>query len=175
MTHSKKTWLLFSALTLLFAAVAVEAQDTPVRSTSIDNLVNALLQVKNATDQNTRTIGNLPGMIETQYRRQASTVIVGISLFIALMYALHRMWENRRDAMKKKTHQQYIRELEERNVENIKALTIQLGEFNAKAKELVDAQRQTQTREASRDRTMMMLGAFVAVLSCLLLIRLGVL
>jgi len=82
---------------------------------SIDNLVNSLQEVKNATDKNTKMMEDIPGIIETEFRRQASYVIVGVSIFITLIFSTGLFLLKLRERKNKKTYEEYIKELEERD------------------------------------------------------------
>jgi tetrahydromethanopterin S-methyltransferase subunit G len=104
-----------SIILLILLSSLVTAQEPPPSGISqIDILVNNI-QSMNASMSNMQAkIDNVPGLIQENYYKEGGRIIFGDVLGILIIYLCIVFFEKRRKLMGKKTHEQYIRELEDK-------------------------------------------------------------
>lgn len=128
-------------IVLLCLILSVAAQNAPVappeKGGALEDLLRVLEQVRQKTEENTKKIDDLPGQIENNYRRQGAVTIVGVSLTIIFIYVLTVFLDRVRRMRNKRTHEEYIGDLEARLISNQKSALERMDKTTDKAAALI--------------------------------------
>jgi len=107
-------------LILLCSLVAAQNRppETPAPPPSgisqIDILVNNIKSMNASMNHMQVKIDNVPGLIQENYYKEGGRIIFGDVLGVLIIYLCIVFFEKRRRLMGKKTHEEYIRELEDK-------------------------------------------------------------
>jgi len=124
-------------LALFALAGLVAAQEEQRKGGTLEDLSSQIQRFNDITAKNTEIIKGIPDLIEDQYKRQTSSIIVGTSIFLLLMYSGVFFFDRLRKIKKKKSHEEYIKELEDRLVLQGLAYIQQLKEHDHHATQLL--------------------------------------
>jgi NADH:ubiquinone oxidoreductase subunit 5 (subunit L)/multisubunit Na+/H+ antiporter MnhA subunit len=122
----------------LFALVGlVAAQEEQKKGGTLEDLSSQIQRFNDITAKNTEIIKGIPGLIEEQYKRQTGSIIVGTSIFLLAMYCGVFFFDRLRKIRKKKSHEEYIKDLEDRLTLQGSAYIQQLKEHDIHATQLL--------------------------------------
>ena len=93
-----------------------EPVDAPTQNDALDQLITTLNNVDTTTKENTKKMEDLYGFVEDNYRKQGGILIVGMTVTMMIFYLAIIFFDRLRRMKKKKSHQEYITELEEKLV-----------------------------------------------------------
>ena len=101
---------------LILLSSLVAAQDLPPPSgvSQIDIIVNTITGMNQTISDMTVKLDNVPRLIQENYYKEGGRIIFGDVLGVLIIYLCIIFFEKRRKLMGKKTHEEYIRELEDK-------------------------------------------------------------
>jgi hypothetical protein len=102
-------------LTLMIGAAA--AQNEPQTTGGpLDQLLRALQNVTESSRENSKTVQDLPGVIEYNFRQNLSRILVGNAVLMVTLYCIIGLMDRIRKNKNRLTHEEYITELEQKLV-----------------------------------------------------------
>jgi hypothetical protein len=102
-------------ITLIMPQIAyAQAQAAPQQGGGLDMLIQAIDRNSQALNETQKKIEDQYGFLAQQNRQWSSTLIVGNSAFMLVLYLLIVFFDRLRRRRHKKTHEEYIKQLEDK-------------------------------------------------------------